>query len=94
MVISLKKPGSESMVEGMPSINFADWAVVPKGIYFLPAGKWSLEYFDFGTKKVSDIMELSDEPVWGFSVSQDQRSIAYARLQEADSDIMIVENWH
>ena len=94
MVISLKKPGSESMVEGMHSINLADWAVVPNGIYFLPAGKWSLEYLDFATKKVSHIMELSDEPVWGFSVSQDQRSIAYARLQEADSDIMVVENWH
>lgn len=93
-VISLKKPGSESMVEGMPSVNFANWAVVPKGIYFLPNDKWSLEYFDFAAKKVSHLMELSDEPVMGLSVSQDQRSIVYARLQQADRDIMVVENWH
>jgi Tol biopolymer transport system component len=93
MVISLKKPGSESIVEGIPSVNFANWAVVPKGIYFLPNGKWSLEYFDFTAKKVNHFMELSDEPIMGFSVSQDQRSIVYARLQQADKDIMVVENW-
>lgn len=94
MVISLKKPGSESMVEGMPSVNFGNWAVVPKGIYFFPNDKWSLEYFDFAARKVIHIMELSDEPVMGISVSQDQRSIVYARLQQADTDIMVVENWH
>jgi uncharacterized glyoxalase superfamily protein PhnB len=49
---------------------------------------------DFAAKKVSYLMELSDEPVMGFSISQDQRSIVYARLQQADSDIMVVENWH
>lgn len=93
MVISLKKPGSESTLEGIPSVNFANWEVVAKGIYFLPHSNWSLEYFDFAAKKVSHLMELSDEPVMGISISRDQRSITYARLQEADSDIMIVENW-
>lgn len=94
MLISLAKPGSESPVAGLPTVNFANWAVLPKGIYFLPNNRWSLEYFDFAAKKVSHLVDLSDEPVMGFSVSQDQRSIAYARLQEADSDIMVVENWH
>ena len=94
MVISLSKPRSESKVEGIPGVNFANWTVAPKGIYFLPNNKGSLEYFDFGAKKVSHLMELSDEPVMGLSVSQDQRFIVYGRLQQADSDIMVVENWH
>ena len=93
MVIPLAKPGSESPVAGIPSVNVVDWAVAPKGIYFLPNDKWSLEYFDFGAQKVTRLMELSDEPIMGLSVSQDQRSIVYARLQEADTDIMVVENW-
>ena len=82
------------MVEGMPRVSFANWALAPKGIYFLPTDKWSLEYFDFAAKKLIHLVELSDEPVMGFSVSQDQRSIVYARLQQADTDIMVVENWH
>lgn len=92
-MISLEKPGTESVLEGMPSVNFADWAVLPKGIYFLPPDKLSLEYFDFATRKVSHIMELSDEGVLGFSVSQDQRSIVYGRLKQAETDIMVVEHW-
>jgi Tol biopolymer transport system component/DNA-binding winged helix-turn-helix (wHTH) protein len=92
-VISLKKPGIESMVEGMPSVNFVDWAVVPQGIYFLPSDEWSLEYFAFAAHKVNRLMEISSEPVMGISVSRDQHWIIYSRLQQADSDIMVVEPW-
>jgi Tol biopolymer transport system component len=92
-VISLKKPGTESLVEGMPTVNFIDWAVVPRGIFFLPSDEWSLEYFDFAADKVSRVMEISSEPVMGISVSPDQHWIVYSRLQQADSDVMVVEPW-
>lgn len=92
-VISIEKPGRESVLEGMPSVSFANWAVLPKGIYFLPPDKLSLEYFDFAAKKVSQVMELSDEGVMGLSVSQDQRSIVYGRLKQAETDIMVVDHW-
>ena len=92
-VISLKKPGTESTVEGMPSVNFSNWVVVPGGIFFLPNDRWSLEYFDFASRKISHLVEISGEPVMGISVSQDRRSLVYARLQQADSDIMLVEHW-
>jgi len=47
----------------MPSVNFANWAVVPQGIYFLPNGHLSLEFFEFSAKKVTRVMELNDEAV-------------------------------
>jgi Tol biopolymer transport system component len=92
-VISLRKPGTESMVEGMPSVNFANWSVVPEGIFFFPSDRFSLEYFDFGAKKASHVMDVSVAPVMGFAVSRDRRSIIYAKLQQADCDIMVVERW-
>lgn len=94
MVISLKESGGESLVGGIPSVNFANWAVAARGIYFVPNNNFSLEYFDFATKKVSHLMQLSNEVLMGISVSQDQRSIVYGRLQQAGSDIVVVENWH
>jgi Tol biopolymer transport system component len=90
--ISLKQPGSEATVEGMPSVSFVNWAVFEDGIYFFPNQQWTLEYFDFATRKVNRLMKMS-EPVMGLSVSQERRSIVYSKLQQADSDIVVVEHW-
>jgi len=90
--ISRKKPVTETSVEGMPSVNFVNWAVFQDGIYFFPNLQWTLEYFDFATKKVNPLMKMS-EPVMGLSVSQERHSFVYAKLQQADSDIMVVEHW-
>ena len=92
-VISLRNPGTESMVEGLPSVNFTNWTVVPGGIFFLPDDRFSLKYFDFATKKVSDLFDISVEPVIGITISPDRRSFIYARLQQADCGIMLVDHW-
>lgn len=54
---SLQKPGTESVLRGMPEVlDPSEWTVVPRGIYFVPAdAPKSVRFFDFAIKQVRQI---------------------------------------
>ena len=94
-MISLKRPGAESVLGSMPALdNPSLWTVVPEGIYFVPAAApKSLRYFDFATRQVRPVFEVSKRFEQILSVSPDGRWILYTQIDEPKIDIMLVENF-
>ena len=95
-----KLPGEEL---AMPSASAPKWGWMPgrNGIYFIepgpdeeqPAG---IRYFDFATKKARLIGRTSAKPALGgtaLSVSPDELWMAYAQVDRAGSDIILVQNF-
>jgi len=94
---SLNPTGTESQVDGLPTLSFvANWDVVPGGVYFFPMDDiLTLNYFDFSARKVRPILKISGGGAFpGLSVSPDGRYILYPELDDYRSDIMLVENFH
>jgi Tol biopolymer transport system component len=96
-----KLPGEEL---AMPSASAPKWGWMPgrNGIYFIeaaadeeqPAG---IRYFDFTTKKARLLGHTSAKPALGgtgLSISPDERWMAYAQVDRAGSDIILVQNFH
>lgn len=78
-------------------IAWSHWRVVEKGIYFLD---WSatppeIDFFDFVTHHVKQIATVDKaKGIWGgFSVSPDDRWMLFARVDQMDREIMLVENF-
>jgi Tol biopolymer transport system component/DNA-binding winged helix-turn-helix (wHTH) protein len=96
MQISLEARGTESVVEGL-HVNSdvpANWAVARNGIYFQPAeARDALQFYDFTSKKKSQVLTIQRGQLWGLSVSPDGRRISYSQFGETTSDIMLVENF-
>lgn len=97
--VSLNQTGLASTVEGMPLLKDADlWTLVSGGIYFTPAdAPRSISYFDFSTRQVRRILDVDHDLNsinGGLSVSPDGRWILYSQVDEVNSDIMLVENFH
>jgi Tol biopolymer transport system component/DNA-binding winged helix-turn-helix (wHTH) protein len=96
MGISLDARGTESVVEGLHiNTDFVpNWAISRNGIYFQPADALdALQFFDFTSKKKSQVLTIQRGKLWGLSVSPDGRLISYSQFGEATSDIMLVENF-
>jgi hypothetical protein len=86
---------TELRVEGMPRLNFANWAITRDGMYFYPADdNLMLSYFDFSTRRVRPIFKVNGPSVYGLSVSPDERYILYTEIDDRQSDIKLVENFH
>jgi Tol biopolymer transport system component/DNA-binding winged helix-turn-helix (wHTH) protein len=86
---------TESVPDGVPPLRFlTDWTIVPGGVYYIPAdGPPSIQYFDFRSKRGRQVLE-SDRPFsMGISVSRDARWLLYARVDQFDRDIMLVEHF-
>jgi hypothetical protein len=87
--------GQESQV--LPSMVLRVFFLVKDGIYFIPeAGtdrKFSLQFLSFATAKVKTVAPISRRPMEGLSVSPDGRSLLFSQLDEAGSDLMLVENF-
>ena len=90
------QPGTESKVDGMPRIRFAEvWTLSRAGIYFVPdEAPRSLRYFDFATRQVRPIFEMDKDFNSGLSVSPDGRWILYSQSGDVNSDIMLVDHFH
>jgi Tol biopolymer transport system component/DNA-binding winged helix-turn-helix (wHTH) protein len=89
--------GEETQVaEGLSyCLNFV---VAGKGIYFVAAhggqgDRTSVDFFDFASGKTMTLHRL-DKPWWyGAALSPDQRSVLYSVVDNAGSNLMLVENF-
>ena len=73
------------------------WTVGKQGIYFFTVphkqGRSDLSIYEFATGKVQKIEAIERTIYLGFAVSPDGRTILYTQLDEAGSDLMLVENF-
>jgi Tol biopolymer transport system component/DNA-binding winged helix-turn-helix (wHTH) protein len=77
--------------------GWPDWALSPEGIYFLKFGKFtdvSVEFLEFATAKTYRLWTLQKEPGWGLSLSSNGKSIVYIQDEFAQSNLMLVKNFH
>jgi Tol biopolymer transport system component/DNA-binding winged helix-turn-helix (wHTH) protein len=86
-------PGPEAVVDGFPTEGAA-WTIAAGGIYFVPVkARKSLRFFDFSTRLVRPVFE-AEKPFWGvLSLSPDGRWLIYSQLAEANSDIMLINDF-
>ena len=75
------------------------WAMGSHGLYFIAhesAPPYPLKVFDFSTGTVAQLAVMEKEPLWwvpGLSVSPDERSCLYSKLDASGSDIMMLDNF-
>ncbi len=73
------------------------WTVGPEGIYFFvrpdEKGYSDLCFYDFATGKIRKILTVERPLTWYIDVSSDGRTILYTQVDEAGSDLMLVENF-
>ena len=81
-------------VQVLESVLNKNYAVVDRGIYFIPDSKpYSVQFLSFNTGRPATIARIPREPMYGFSVSPDGRSLLYSATEELRSDLMLVENF-
>jgi len=93
--LSLHKEFADSHVDGLPPLVHGDlWALVPQGIYFVPAdAPKSVRFFDFATKNSRRLFEIDKDFGLGFSLSPDKHWLLYSQTEEQNDDIMIAEHF-
>jgi Tol biopolymer transport system component len=91
--------GEETLVLDR-KIAWSHWRVMEKGICFLD-WDWDttppeIDFFDFVTHNLKQIATIDRaKGIWGgFAGSPDGQWILFARVDQDDSDIMLVENFH
>jgi Tol biopolymer transport system component len=87
--------GEETQV--LESVYEQAFAIVKEGIYFVPrpdsAGRYSIQFFNFATKRIRSITTI-ERPVYStLCVSPDGRSLLYSQIDQQGSDLMLVENF-
>jgi hypothetical protein len=81
-----------------PALNWF-WRVTTHGIYFVDNSanpNALLKLFSFATRTVRTVRQL-DKRVWGgpgLAMSPDGRAVLITQVDDAGSDIMLVENFH
>jgi hypothetical protein len=75
------------------------WRVVQEGIYFVDNSAQPrplLKFYSFSTRKVRTIRQL-EKMAWGapgIGVSPDRKNVLITQIDDAGSDLMLVENFH
>ena len=84
----------------MPEFNSLgdEWFPAEAGIYFLsyPNGKAVINLFNLQTRQIRPIFTLAKPiPGWigGMPVSKDGKFMLYPQVDQASSDLMMIENW-
>jgi eukaryotic-like serine/threonine-protein kinase len=86
-------------VLALPGVPDYRWQkVTSTGIYLVDESTTpaQVKFFDFATKKSKNITHIDlghRTPPQGFDMSPDEKWILYTRIDELDSDIMLVENF-
>ena len=94
--------GEEERVldRGAGGTGWANWALVPNGIYFRDAKKSKdhrdigvLNFFEFATRKTTTVSTMDQPEGLGLAISADGRSVLYDGNGDAESSIMLVKNF-
>ncbi|MBL8294613.1 MAG: serine/threonine-protein kinase [Bryobacterales bacterium] len=84
-------------IQMFDGITFLNFTVMPNGIFLIAPGndtnQRSIEFFDFGTRKMKTLAAIGRPITNGLSVSPDGRTILYAQQDQLTSDLMLVENF-
>ncbi len=85
-------------VKVLDSVNtLGRWTVGQLGIYYFSLfdkqGHSDIRLYEFSTGKITKIVTIERKPDWDISVSPDDRMILYTQVDEAGSDLMLVENF-
>jgi Tol biopolymer transport system component len=84
------------------NVDAGNWAVLPRGIYFLTyeTGQtpYTLDLYDLATRQATQIKTI-DGPrgtllLSGMTVSPDEKWVVYGQRDKLDLDLMLVENFH
>jgi Tol biopolymer transport system component len=89
--------GAEELV--IPELEarfYADWALIPSGIYFLNTHATpspAIEFFDFASRHRSSIITLNTVHSWsdGLSVSPDGQWLLFPQMEKLQSDLMLID---
>ena len=91
--------GLEAALPGMPLLDYADaWAVAPGGVYYTMQVEEAaeLDFYDFAKRTTRRIASLPRTPMpgggLGLAVSRDGRWLLYTQANDAQSDIMVMDN--
>jgi Tol biopolymer transport system component len=89
------QPGTETQVDGIPRLSHSGlWALATHGIYFVSNDRnKSVQFFDFASKKTTQVFSVDNEFGSGLSISSNGRWIIYSGIRDASSDIMLVDRF-
>ena len=84
----------EQLTNSLYRLNFA---LAKQGIYYMSNaqddGTAELRFYSFAARTSSTILAVG-RPEFGLALSPDERYLIYAQLDDAASDLMLVENFH
>jgi hypothetical protein len=74
-----------------------NFVVADQGLYFLAQGdtpyKTSIDFFEFATGKRSTLLNVGKQWFVGMALSPDQKSLLYSVIDNAGSNLMLVDNF-
>jgi len=77
-------------------IGWNNWCMGQNGIYYLKTneyGNFSIDFYNFKTKNITEIAELEKRWITNLSASPDQHWILYEQFDQDDQNIILVENF-
>jgi hypothetical protein len=86
--------GEEQVLDSILGLNFV---VASDGVFFVPGHAndiWTIRFLNFRTGAVTIVARFEKFPQLGLSLSPDGRQILYSQVDEDNSDLMLVENFH
>lgn len=90
--------GKETLVLDRPTPQeYTQWAPARNGIYFIDFrtnSGWTIEFFDFRTRKIVPVWTLQKSPWAGLAVSPDGKSVIFAQNDQDEYSITLVDNFH
>jgi Tol biopolymer transport system component len=89
--------GAETRVSSLVRPDdWANWALIDRGIFFVQSDTTRdpmLMFFDFTSGQVKRIATFDKLPFW-LSAGPDGRSVLYEHLDQQNSHVMLLENFH
>ena len=90
--------GDEVAVLDTVNGAWGNWVVRPDGIYYIEPNTKNgaaIQFFSFSSRRITEVLSLGKVEVsWGgLAISPDGKSAIYALVEQAGSDIMLVENY-
>ena len=84
--------GEETQV--IPGIDlWGNFAVTEKGIYFVPAEKGTIQFYDFATRRVHIIAKINKPLQFGLNATDDGQSVIYTQMDRQMDELMLVDNF-